>query len=59
MQTSHPANGITSTDISNWNAKVSDDKTWNGVTLDKTSGMGGINIYVPYANSAKASKMNY
>ena len=59
MQTSHPANGITSTDITNWNAKISDDKTWNGVTLNKTSGMGSSNIYVPYATSAKASSMNY
>jgi hypothetical protein len=30
------AAGITVTDISNWNAKVSDDKTWNGVALDVT-----------------------
>lgn len=44
--TASAAAGITSTDISNWNAKVSDDKTWNGVTLDKSSNVtyGG---YVP------------
>ena len=29
-----PAAGITSSDITSWNNKVSDDKTWNGVTLD-------------------------
>lgn len=40
------AAGITSTDISNWNAKVSDDKTWNGVTLNNTSASGGT-FYVP------------
>lgn len=33
MSTSHAANGITSTDISNWNAKVSDDKKWNDIAL--------------------------
>lgn len=43
------AAGITSTDISNWNAKVSDDKTWNGVSLDKTSQVtNGADFYVPY-----------
>ena len=31
------AAGITSTDISNWNAKVSDDKTWKGVQLNTSS----------------------
>lgn len=30
------AAGITSTDIANWNGKVSDDKTWNGVSLNKS-----------------------
>ena len=34
--TASAAYGISSTDISNWNAKVSDDKTWNGVTLNKS-----------------------
>lgn len=33
MQTSHPANGITSTDITNWNAKISDTGKWNEVAL--------------------------
>ena len=31
------AAGISATDISNWNGKVSDDKTWNGVTLNKSA----------------------
>jgi len=31
------AAGITSTDISNWNAKVSDTGNWNDVALTKTS----------------------
>lgn len=39
------AAGITSTDISNWNAKVSDDKTWNGVELNNTT-MSGSNLYM-------------
>lgn len=46
MQTSHPANGITSTDINNWNAKVSDDKTWNGVAL-VSEGIASSTVYVP------------
>ena len=45
------AAGITSTDISNWNAKVSDDKTWNGITLNKTVSYGGADVYVPYMNT--------
>lgn len=49
------AAGITSTDISNWNAKVSDDKTWNGVEL--TSAAENINDlrYVPVKSSAALS----
>lgn len=35
--TASAAAGITATDISNWNAKVSDDKTWNGVTLTQST----------------------
>lgn len=48
------AAGITSTDISNWNAKVSDDKTWNGVTLDKTSS-AGYTGYVPFLTSTTST----
>lgn len=39
------AAGITSTDVSNWNAKVSDDKTWNGVTLEKSGDSGSSSDY--------------
>ena len=46
------AAGITSTDISNWNSKVSDDKTWNGITLEKISYQPSGNIVIPYINSA-------
>ena len=50
------AASITSTDISNWNAKVSDDKTWNGVTLNKTGGADGFDsIYVPIRTSTSAT----
>ena len=56
------AAGITSTDISNWNAKVSDDKTWNGVTLNKTVGsfqwMHG-DYVIPIAESTASSTMHY
>ena len=48
------AAGITTTDISNWNAKVSDDKTWNGVSL--TTGNNVISesftLYVPVLTSS-------
>lgn len=52
------AAGITSTDISNWNAKVSDDKTWNGVTLNKSSSVSQSNIYIPYVASTSATTAN-
>lgn len=46
------AAGITATDISNWNAKVSDDKTWNGVTLNKGSNyVKKGECYIPYLDS--------
>ena len=48
------AAGITSTDISNWNAKVSDDKTWNGVTLTKNTTYGS-NLYIPSFTSTSAT----
>ena len=52
------AAGITSTDISNWNAKVSDDKTWNGVTLNKSSSVSQSNIYIPYVANTSATTAN-
>ena len=48
------AAGITSTDISNWNAKVSDDKTWNGIELDKRS-ISGYSGYIPYVQSTTST----
>ena len=49
---SSAAASITSTDISNWNAIVSDDKTWNGVTLNKGSGYACTgDCYIPYLDS--------
>ena len=41
------AAGITSTDIDSWNAKVSDDKTWNGVTLSNGLTHTGADQYIP------------
>ena len=58
MSTSHAANNITASDISNWNAKVSDDKTWNGVSLTKSSTTINGTSYVPAATSASPSTMN-
>lgn len=45
------AAGITSTDISNWNAKVSDDKTWGGVVFGKGATYNSTDQYIPYLNS--------
>lgn len=54
------AAGITSADITNWNNKISDDKTWNGVTLEKDTTYGS-NFYVPNFSSTSASsaKLTY
>lgn len=49
------AAGITATDISNWNAKVSDDKTWNGVELDTTGTTQGTTSYIPARSSISAT----
>ena len=54
--TASAAAGITATDISNWNAKVSDDKTWNGVTLDKSSTITQTSpVYVPWLAQTSGS----
>lgn len=54
------AAGITATDISNWNAKVSDDKTWNGVTLNKTYVTSTAeNIRIPYSSTVTDTSMNF
>ena len=49
------AAGITSTDISNWNAKVSDDKTWNGVSLTKGAATRAAATYLPQMVSTTAT----
>jgi hypothetical protein len=54
------AAGITSTDISNWNSKVSDDKTWNGVELVKQSATNtGDGTYIPLATSISPINMSF
>lgn len=53
------AAGITSTDISNWNAKVSDDKTWNGVTLNKSITDSTADLYIPCMGSVSATSAYY
>ena len=51
---------ITTTDIDNWNAKVSDDKTWNGVSLAKQSTTNsGDSTYVPLATSLSPVNMSF
>lgn len=59
------AAGITSTDIANWNGKVSDDKTWNGVSLDKSlASMSNNSCRIPFTwdtngeTSARMMKAN-
>ena len=52
------AAGITSTDISNWNAKVSDTGNWNDVALTKTSQVTQSNIYIPYLASTSETGAN-
>lgn len=49
------AAGITSTDISNWNAKVSDDKTWNGVGLNSGGSTSTSLYYVPVKSNTTLS----
>ena len=51
--TASAAAGITSSDITNWNNKVSDDKTWNGIALQKTADQPSGNIVIPYIISAE------
>lgn len=55
-----PAASITSSDITNWNNKVSDDKTWNGVELAKQSATNsGDSTYVPLATSTSPLNMSF
>jgi hypothetical protein len=49
------AAGITSTDISNWNAKVSDTGKWNNVSLDKTVTTSTSDQFIPCLNSTSAT----
>ena len=49
------AAGISTADISNWNAKVSDDHKWNDVSLTKNLvDTGGADILIPYMLSSSA-----
>lgn len=49
------AAGITATDISNWNAKISDDKTWNGVSLSTGVSSSTSTYYVPVKSNTTLS----
>lgn len=54
------AHGITQNDIDSWNAKVSDDKTWNGVTLVKQQTINtGDGTYVPLATSTSPINISF
>lgn len=52
------AAGITASDISSWNSKVSDDKTWNGKGLTTDSSMLAADVYVPQFTSTSATSAN-
>lgn len=49
--TASAAAGITSSDITNWNNKVSDDKTWNGVILEKIGSLQADNMFLAARSS--------
>ena len=54
------AAGITSTDISNWNAKVSDDHKWNDVSLTHGLNVGSDNdSYVPIMGTVDGTTANF
>lgn len=57
--TASAAAGITATDISNWNSKVSDDKTWNGVVLNKSITLSGQDLFFPSINNASTGTESY
>lgn len=52
---SHVVNGITAADISNWNAKVSDDHKWNDVELDKVTSLNGSGFKIPVLPAANST----
>ena len=55
-----PASSITNEDITSWNNKVSDDKTWNGVPLEKTAALvQNDTIYVFGAASTNPNTANF
>ena len=49
------AAGITSSDISNWNAKVSDDGKWNGVSLTTSTADVADEVLIPTLASTSAT----
>jgi hypothetical protein len=51
------AAGITATDITNWDNKVSDDHKWNDVALTKSSS-SGYSGYVPFLSTTDATTAN-
>ena len=54
------AAGITATDITNWNNKVSDDHKWNDVSLDKTSiSYLAADEYIPKMTSSSATSAGF
>lgn len=54
--TASAAYGITSSDITNWNNKISDDKTWNGVTLNTLTLQTDSGVYVPILASISSEE---
>ena len=50
-----PAADITSSDISNWNAKVSDDGKWNGVSLTTSTADVAAEVLIPTLESTSST----
>lgn len=58
MSTSHPANGITSANITTWNSIVSDDHKWNDVSLTHGLNASGNDFYVPGIGTVDGTAAN-
>lgn len=56
MPYNHDAAGITSTDITNWDAKVSDDHKWNDVALMHNLYANSTSYILPFLSSQNATQ---
>ena len=54
-----PAAGITTADIESWDAKISDDKTWNDYTLEVMNEITANSIKIPWLKSNTSSDKRF